>query len=91
MGGAAPHPPAFLARLGDRRRTPLDQREPRPERQRPGSIEGCTEKILTEMAAHRIHTEPLVTDMVRPEEVEAAYRVLDEDTEHHLGVLVDWR
>ncbi len=43
------------------------------------------------MAAHRIHTEPLVTDMVRPEEVEAAYRVLDEDTEHHLGVLVDWR
>ncbi len=57
---------------------------------RPGSIEECTEEILLAMAGGSIRTDSLVTDVVRPEEVDIAYRQLDEDPEHHLGVLVDW-
>lgn len=55
-----------------------------------GSLGRISDWILSALGQGRVRTEELVTDVVTPEEVPAAYRALATDPEAHLGVLVAW-
>lgn len=57
----------------------------------PGSsLARISDWILSALGRGRVRTEELVTDVVSPEEVPAAYRALATDPDAHLGVLISW-
>ena len=54
------------------------------------TIEQNNEKLFRLLVDGRLHTEPLLTHLVRPEEAVGAYQALRALDEDYLGVVIDW-
>jgi threonine dehydrogenase-like Zn-dependent dehydrogenase len=56
----------------------------------PGSIAGCTEWALDCIRDGALRAADLITDVIAPTDVAAAYRQVLEDPASHLAVVIDW-
>jgi 2-desacetyl-2-hydroxyethyl bacteriochlorophyllide A dehydrogenase len=74
----------LLLRSGWEWQLPLYGAEP------PGSIGGCTEWVLDCIREGKLRAADLITDVIAPLDVAAAYRQLLEKPASHLAVVIDW-
>ena len=54
------------------------------------SVAGCTRWVFEQLADGSVATGPLVSATVTPDQAEGAYRMLDDEPEHHFTFLIDW-
>jgi 2-desacetyl-2-hydroxyethyl bacteriochlorophyllide A dehydrogenase len=55
------------------------------------SVSWAFENVFGMIADGRLKVRPLISHVVRPEEVPGAYEGLDRDRMHYTGVVIDWR